>query len=135
MNKKFILSTLTFVIITFALAYPWHLVIFKDLYHEFGLYNKQDPVFAFGILAMLIQGVILAYFYPIFYRGGLPVKEGLKFGLIFAAFSISLIVISLAAKMEIHPLHLWFIVPTIFHLLQFGISGMVIGYIYGNISE
>ena len=135
MNKKFIYSVLAYVAITFAIAYPWHLVIFKDLYHQFGLYNKQDPNFIFGILSMLIQGIILAYFYPIYYRGGSAVKEGLKFGLIFAAFIISVLVISLAAKMEIHPLHLWFTVPTAFHLLQFGLSGIAIGMIYGEKPE
>ena len=38
--KKMILATLAYAIVTMLIAAPWHFILFKDLYHSFGIYNR-----------------------------------------------------------------------------------------------
>ncbi len=89
--KKIISATLVYSFISLILGATWHFFLFKDLYHELGIYNREPPIIPLGFASMIIQGIILAYFYPLFYKGGSPIKQGVKFGLImgFFLFSVS----------------------------------------------
>lgn len=76
MNKKFLLSVLGYVVATMIVEYPWHEIIFFEKYVALGAITREQPIILLGMLTMLIQGVVFAYFYPIYYRhagGGHPV--------------------------------------------------------------
>lgn len=65
-------SWLAYLIITFAMGFLWHLVLFKRLYRRLAIYTRlDDPIVPLGFLAMLMQGAVLAYVYPLVnhYRG------------------------------------------------------------------
>lgn len=84
MNKKFFLSVAAYFVITMAVAYPWHMLLFHEKYVAMGAFTRGEPIMAFGILAIILQGIVFAYFYPLFYRhvgGGAPVFRGIQFGL------------------------------------------------------
>ena len=115
---------------TFALAFPWHLIWFKDSYHGLGIYNRENPIFAFGIGAMVLQGLVLAYFYPFFYRGARPILTGIGFGLLMGVFLWSVSVLALAAKVNVTSLSTFFTLSSLFHLIQFTACGALIGWIY-----
>lgn len=66
--KNYVLAVLSYLVLTFAITAPWHFVWFKDLYDSLGMYNRAEPIIPLGILTLLIQGGILAYLYPLFYR-------------------------------------------------------------------
>ena len=86
-------------IITLALGMVWHFVWFRDLYHQLGIYNREQPIIPLGILSMLIQGVILAYLFPFFYyKGGHPVTPGIKYGLLMGVYMYSVSTLANAAK-------------------------------------
>jgi len=83
-----------------------------------------------GILTMLIQGAILAYLYPLFYRNGSSIKEGLKFGLLTGAFLVSYIALVEPAKYAAPSIISWVMVEGIVGLIQFSIFGALIGLIH-----
>ena len=128
--KKFTLATLGYVVVTFALAFPWHLIWFKDSYHSLGVYNRENPIFALGIGSMVLQGLILAYLYPFFYKGTRPILTGIRFGLLMGVFLWSVSVLALAAKVNVTSLSTFFILSSLFHLIQFTACGALIGRIY-----
>ena len=41
-----------------AVAYPWHMVLFHDKYLAMGAFTRTEPIIAFGIVAMLLQGLV-----------------------------------------------------------------------------
>lgn len=127
MTLKYLLAAVAYVVVTFALAAPWHFVLFKDLYHGFGIYNRTDPIIPLGLLSMLVQGAVLALLYPRWYRGGAPAVEGVKFGLLFGVFLFSVSTLANAAKIDVHGLGSFMAIQAVFHLLQFVATGAAIG--------
>ena len=130
--KKFIFATLVYVIITMALAMPWHFIFFKDLYHNLGIYNREPLIIPLGLASVIIQGVVLAYFYPLFYKGGKPIWQGMKFGLIMGVFLFSVSTLANAAKIEVTSMSTWILIQTAFHAIQFILTGAGIGLVYGK---
>ena len=62
----FYLYILAYLIVSFALGATWHVVLFKEYYKKLAIYsNIENPRFAFGFSAMLLQGVVLAYVFPL----------------------------------------------------------------------
>lgn len=130
--KKFIFATLVYVIITMVLALPWHLIIFKELYGSLGIYNREPPIIPLGLASMIIQGIVLAYFYPLFYKGGKPILQGMKFGLIMGVFLFSISTLAVAAKIQVTSMSTWIFIQTAFHAIQFILTGAGIGLVYGK---
>ena len=132
--KKHFLAVLGYIVVTFALAYPWHFIWFKDLLHELGMYNKKEPIFALGFAAMLTQGVVMAYLFPIFKRAGGNSRhylmQGIKFGLLMGAFLFSVSTFANAAKIEVTSIPTWILLQFCFHGLQFTLTGIVFGWVY-----
>lgn len=132
MTLKTLWAALAYTAVTFALAAPWHFVLFADLYHSFGLYNRAEPIIPLGVLSMLVQGGVLAVLYPRWYRGGSPIAEGMKFGLLLGVFLYSVSTLANAAKMNVTGLGSFLAVQAIFHLLQFALAGAAIGLVFGR---
>ena len=130
--KKFLLAFASYPLISFPLAIVWHLVVFKDIYDELGYISREEPIIAFGLLAMLVQAVVLAYLYPLFYRSGNPATEGLRYGMAMGAFLWASHVAAAAAKHEIAPLTTFFAIETLYLAIQFSLVGVAIGMIYGR---
>jgi hypothetical protein len=124
-------SWLAYLIITFALGFIWHLIAFKDLYRKLAIYTRiDDPIVPLGFLAMLLQGAVLAYLYPFVAQGSHPVSDGLTFGLLMGLFIASSAVIAEAAKQRVTSLRTWFVVESLYYIIQFSLSGLAIGFIY-----
>ncbi|MBI5771221.1 MAG: DUF1761 domain-containing protein [Verrucomicrobia bacterium] len=130
---KTVLAALAYVVVSFALAAPWHFVLFKDLYHSFGIYNRADPIIPLGLLSMIVQGAVMAALYPRWYRGGAPAVEGIKFGLLMGVFLFSVSTLANAAKIEVKGLGGFLAVQAVFHLLQFVAAGAAVGLVFGRL--
>ena len=72
MNPKFWIAAAGYLIVTFAIAATWHLVLFKTVYARLQSFTRPQPIIALGLLSMILQAVVVAYLYPVFYRGGSP---------------------------------------------------------------
>ena len=115
-----------------AIAYPWHLIWFHDLYEEMGAFTRPEPIIPLGMLAITIQGAVIAYLYPFWYRGGNPVVQGIKFSLIIGLMVYTVMGFSMAAKINISPVSTFLIYNTVFQFIQFAITGAALGLIYGR---
>jgi hypothetical protein len=130
--KKFVLAVIAYIIVTFAVAASWHLMFFKDLYDQLAIFTREKPLIPLGVVSIIMQALVLAYLYPLFYRGGSPVKEGLKFGLLIGVLMASIAVFAEAGKQNVSSLTTWLVFETAYYLLQFGVLGVIIGSIYGR---
>lgn len=131
-RKKFALAALAYLVVTFAIAAGWHLVLFKDLYDQLGIFTRKEPIIPLGLSSIGMQAVVLSYLYPKYYRGGSTVKEGLVFGLMMGILMASIAVFAEAGKQNVSSLSTWLVFESIYYLLQFGIAGILIAKIYGN---
>ncbi len=132
MNKKILFSTLGYTVATFALAAPWHFVLFHDVYARLGAYNLEKPIFVLGLVAILIQGFIIAYLFQFYRRGVKPFKEGLTFAMIMGLYMYTLSTVAFAAKTPVTSLPTWFGIQFAFHFLQFILAGVVLGLVFGK---
>src|SRR5258707_15443033 len=84
-RAMFIVSAVVVLVVMFAFAAGWHLVVFKDLYARLAIYTRAEPIIPLGLMSMVIQALIFAYIFPIFAAGKPPVPAGLGFGLLMGA--------------------------------------------------
>ena len=129
-TKKIILATISYVVLSMAIAYPWHMVLFHQTYFEMGASTRAEPIVPFGLLAMVIQGVVIAYLYPFWYGGQKPVISGIKFSLIIGLMVYTVMVFATAAKFDINPISTFVLYGTSFQIMQFVITGTALGLIY-----
>jgi hypothetical protein len=129
MKLQFVLYVLAYAVITMAIAAPWHFVLFEDVYHQLGIYNRAEPIIPLGFLSMLVQGVVLAILYPYYAHRNYSVGRGIKFSLIMGGFLFSVSTLANAAKIQVSSMTTWLIIQTAFHLLQFLAVGLAIGFI------
>ena len=132
MTRKFVLATVVYAAVTMIHGYTWHFYFFHDVYAQLGIYNREPPIIPLGFASMVLQGVILAYLYPSFYRGGTPAKEGIKFGLVMGLFLFSVSTLANAAKIRVSSMTTWLEIQAAFHLIQFVLVGAGIGLVYGK---
>jgi len=130
--KKMILATISYVTLTMVVAYPWHIILFHDLYVSMGAVTRSEPIVPFGMLAMVIQGFIIAYLYPFYYRDGNPIVQGIKFSLIMGTIVYSIMGFATVAKIDINPISTFLIYGFVFQVIQFVLTGVALGLIYGK---
>ena len=129
---KLIFATLSYFVLTMALALPWHMIWFHDIYAEIGAFQRAEPIMPLGMAAVIIQGLVIAYLYPFFYKGGHPVVLGVKFSLLMGLMVYTVMVFAAAAKFMIEPVSTYLLYGTAFSFLQFTVTGAALGWIYGR---
>ncbi len=129
--KRLLLSTLSYFIITMIWAMLWHLVLFHDLYVQWGAFTRVEPVMPLGIAAVIIQAVVIAYLYP-FYIGdkASTVLKGVKFSLVIGLMVYTAMGFATAAKFKIEPIFDFLAYHTVFQFIQFALTGAVLGWIH-----
>jgi hypothetical protein len=133
MTGKFWAAWAGYVLATFVGGAVWHLVLFQDVYVELGIFSRiEDPVIPLGVSAMLIQGGFLAYLYPLVSDRQRPVFDGGRFGVLVGVFLATSAVLAEAGKNYVASLGTWLALEGSYYVLQFALSGMVIGVIYGR---
>jgi hypothetical protein len=130
--RRFFLAAAAYVVVTFALAASWHLVFFKDLYDQLGIFSRREPLIPLGVISIVMQALVLSYLYPVFSSSGSPLVRGLKFGLLMGVLMASIAVFAEAGKQNVSSLATWLVFESTYYLLQFGLAGMIIAAIYGR---
>ncbi len=131
--KKLCKFVTAYFVITMAWAYPWHMLLFHELYVEWGAFQRVAPIMELGILAILIQGWVIGYLYP-FYNAGprQPVLKGITFNLIIGLMTYTAMGFATAAKFNINPVLPFLVYHTIFQFIQFVLTGAALGWIYSR---
>lgn len=135
MKVKFILSIVTYFVLTMAVAYPWHIIIFHEKYVAMGAFTREAPIMPFGMLAVVLQAIVFAYFYPLFYRhvgGGNPILRGVQYGLVMGIMVWTVMVFATAAKFKIEPVNDFVLLGTLFQIIQFTLVGGAVGLVCGR---
>ncbi|MEZ6115173.1 MAG: hypothetical protein R3C28_01150 [Pirellulaceae bacterium] len=128
--KKVLLGTFGYLLVTFPLAYIWHLVVFEHTYSELGYFSREEPIIAFGFGAILLQGILLSVIYPFLCRGLTIVRGALTFAFVMGGYHWTAHVLAEAAKHLIAPLPTWFALESVYLLIQFLLGGFLLAVIY-----
>ena len=129
--KKLILASLAGGVVTFLLGGLWHAIILADFYetHSAALARPEANMMMVA-LGSLVIAVLMAYTYPIGYKGGSAVKEGFRFGALVGLIWV-LPVSSMCSGVCNYPL-VAVIVDSAWHIVEQGVVGIVIALIYGT---
>ncbi|MCA6119057.1 hypothetical protein J6524_29865 [Bradyrhizobium sp. WSM 1738] len=129
--RSFWLGFAAYVLPTFPIAFIWHLVLFKQQYNALQIY-RDEPVIAFGLGSMIIQGAIFSWLFPrVFVQGsGSFLKDGLLYGLGAGLLSWSFTTLAVAAKHVMVSVPDYVLLETAFTILQFAIVGPLIALAY-----
>ena len=127
--RNIALGTVAYTIGTFSLAVFWHIVLFEERYLSFG-YFEGEPSFVIGFVTILLQGVILSALFPMVKLAGTGILRGLKFALIIGVFFWTSHVLAFVAKQSIEGTMLFIAMETLYLGMQFGLFGLLIGFIY-----
>ena len=132
--KKLVMSAIAGFIVMFIISGLWYMVLMKGYYNDqFADVYRPEFKMVWIVIGYLVWAFLMAYIYPIGYKGGPPVKEGLKFGILVGLISVLPIGLVLYGAHTV-PLT-GTLVDAIYHVVEKGIGGIVIGVVYGNITE
>jgi len=128
--KKLIVSTVIVGLAMWIIAGLWHNLILANYY------ARETEATHDGVGIMLIAYFILAlfmsYMYPIGYKGGSPIFEGLRFGALIGllwVFPHELVMVGAHGE----PI-LYVFKNAIWHMVEQGLGGIVIGLIYNKVA-
>lgn len=128
--KKIVLATVTYNVVAMAVGYPWYITWFHDVYAS--MFTRAQPILILGILATLVEGLVIAYLYPFFYRGGSPIVEGVRFSVLAGILPYAAVAFSNPARMDINPVGPYIAATTGYNLILCIVSGILLGLIYGR---
>src|SRR5262245_11222571 len=121
---RFTIGILAYLVPTFALAFAWHLILFKNYYEALAIY-RSDIVVPFGFLSMLIQAVIFAWIYvkALAEQNGSFRSRALAYGGVGAVLSWSFTTLAVAAKNVMTSVPDYLVIETAFTIVQWIIVG------------
>jgi hypothetical protein len=131
MFGRFGLAVLAYVVPTFALGFVWHLMLFEDYYAALQIY-RADMIIPFGLLSMVIQAVIFAWFYDKAFRPGIGswLSKGLSYAAVGGILSWSFSTIAVAAKNLMASVPDYLLIETAFTIVQWIIVGPLTAFVF-----
>ena len=129
--KKLVLAWLAGFVTTMVLGGLFHEVLAKDILMEsLAPFDPRMPGLGHISVMVLVVTLIMAYWFPKGYQGGHPAVEGLRFGAlvgVLVALPQNLVMMGI---FDLSPMGAFVDVP--WHLIEQGVTGAVIGMIYGR---
>jgi hypothetical protein len=127
--KKQLLSVLAFVVATFVTQAASHFGV-NAAHYAAVAHLREQPIFPLGVLAMLIQGGVLAHLYPRVAGSRRSMSEALKFAGLAGAFLLSYTALAEAAKYSVPAVAPWIAVEAAAGFVQFLFYGLLLGLIH-----
>ena len=132
--KKLVFAWLAGFFAMFLLSGLWYMVLMADYYSvQFADVSRAEPLFTWIVLGYLAVSFLMAYIYPMGYKGLSPVNEGIRFGF-FMGLIIAVPSMFIAYAVNTIPLT-GSMVDIIYQIVEKTIGGGVIGYVYGSSAE
>jgi hypothetical protein len=120
-------AAMAFLLAVNVLLYP---VVFPDGPPEYYLNVRVEPIAVYHLLALLVTSILLAYVFPIGYRGKTPWAEGLRFGMLMG------VLVSLPMSLHVYATtdtpFAGLLTAVLWTVITWGIAGGLIGAVYGN---
>lgn len=126
---KLLMGTGAYIFITFALAFVWNMILFRDKYKALAAASLRDePIMALGFVAIVIQAIILATLFSKFSDGS--IQQGIFLALAVGAFSITYGAFVVPAKFAIAPVADYTMLELVFGILQYSAIGVALAYVF-----
>lgn len=129
--KQRVLAILAYMLPTFPLGFFWHLTLFADYYKSLNVY-REDIVIPFGLVSMLVQGVVWAFVYERLFAGESVLKGACKFALLACPLAWSFMVLAVSAKHQMSSVSGYLMIETAFTLLQYAVVSPLIAAVYAR---
>lgn len=109
----------------------WHNLILANFYaSETGASHDGIGVL---LIAYLVLALIMAYIYPLGYKGGRPIVEGLRFGMLIGLLWVFPHELALAGA---HGDSISYVFKNAaLHVVEQGFGGIIVGFIYGRMAS
>ena len=122
------LVALTFLTVTGALLSP---IVFPSGPAQTAGYVRIQPIFSIHLVAWLVTSVLLAWVFPLGYRGGVAWAEGLRFGMLMGVLAGLPGVLHTYADSETVVAGL--VTVVLWNVITWGIAGALIGAVYSPV--
>jgi hydrogenase-4 membrane subunit HyfE len=129
--KQRILAVLAYVLPTFPLGYFWHLTVFADYYKSLDVY-RDDIVIPFGVISMLIQGIVWSIIYERMFAGESIAKGAVKFAALAFPLAWSFMALAVSAKHRMSSAGGYLLIETAFILVHYAIVSPLIAAVYAR---
>lgn len=127
--KKIILSTAVVLLMYIVMDVVFYYYIFPERFLSNAL--REDPLW-YGVLpGLLIASFMFSYLFGEMAKGQNKVKEGIKYGLALGIFMYLPLFLIFYGTRDTRPFAAW-MTNAAFHIVQFGIFGVVVSYIRGT---
>lgn len=121
----------TYVIVTFILAYLWHLTVFGELYRQIGVQSlRGEPIIPFGLIAITLHAFALIYLFANFFPNSPTLATALKLALSTGVFITAYAAFSVPAKFDIEPSGTYILLESTFGLLHYSVLGVLFYLIF-----
>ena len=127
-TKKFILATAAGSLTMWLLAGLWHELIMAQFYEVETQANHEGT--GIILLAYVVLGLLMAYVYPIGYKGKQPWVEGLRFGFVIGILWVFPHELAMAGAYGNSILYV--LKNAVWHMVEQGVGGITIGLVYGR---
>jgi hypothetical protein len=121
------LAAMAFLLVVNVALYP---VVFPAGPPQLYQYERAEPLALYHVLAMFVVSLLLAYVFPLGYRGKTPWAEGLRFGMLMG------VLISLPASLNIYAMtnikFAGLLTVVLWSVITHGVAGTLIGVSYGK---
>lgn len=131
-TKKMTMAWLGAFVVMFMLSFVWHVPLMGEFNAEnYSEVNLSEEEFSFALIAAgyLVLTFLMSYIFPLGFKGGSAVTEGMRFGVLLGmtrALPIALILAG-AYKMPLSAN----LVEAVYTIVESAIGGIVIAKIYG----
>lgn len=130
-GKKWFLAGLLGFVVIFILSSLWYMVIMAGFYKTQNAEIMREQFnFPFIVLGYLVLAFLMSYIYPIGYKGGPPVKEGLRFGVLVG------LLVYLTTNLTLYGVWNFTLAGALvdagYHVVEEVVGGIVIALVYGT---
>ena len=126
---KLAIGAVVSTIFIFLLDYVWYMVLMKD-YFTMSPDAREQPMFLWLIIGLLIFSVAFVYIYIKGAEGGTPVQQGMRFGVWAALFMwvpMNLIWYALTSTAPLNE----YLVDSVYRIVQMVVLGIIVAYVTG----
>lgn len=125
-TKRTSVLFISYIIVTFVLAYIWHLQLFGENYVQLGAASlRPEPIFQYGLLAIITHAAIMTYFFECFFKAPASLMAALKLSLGLGAVITAYAAFTVAAKFKIEPAINYVLLELIFGVLHYTVIGVL----------
>jgi hypothetical protein len=130
-TRKLIISTVVIFIMYVIMDFLFYTFLFPKEYISKAI--REAPLMQWVFPGILIASFLFSYLFCEMAKGQNKVQEGLKYGLALGAFMYLPLFLIFYGTRDTRPLAAW-LTNAAFHIIQFGIFGIVVAYIRGTVA-